>query len=278
MRRPITGCSPTCRGCAAHLVDAVSAYARGISVDTSRLEELIGRIDPTNPEAMQEALAGGLFEPEDTPEQKAALGRLETALALVEGWVDEVVDAAASPHLPSAGSAARDRPAPARQRRARRGRRSPPSSVSSCGHAGCARPRRCGTPSAAARGIDGRDAIWAHPDLLPTGDDLDSPADFASGASSVPLDLSGLDDTAAPEEPGAAGGTTDDKRERAPRATRVRVLGSVPTPTTTTRTRLRASYLAFLHAHPDGMTRRLRARPPHGERARARRHRRHTCC
>jgi hypothetical protein len=53
----------------------------------------------------------------------------------------------------------------------------------------------------AARGIEGRDAVWGHPDLMPTGDDLDHPDEFASGASSVPLDLSGLDDTTAPPEP-----------------------------------------------------------------------------
>ncbi|MGH8893799.1 MAG: zinc-dependent metalloprotease, partial [Actinomycetes bacterium] len=88
----------------AHLVDAVAAYARGIHVDTARLEEAMGSVDPTNPESLQQALTGGLFEPEDTPEQKAALVRLETALALVEGWVDEVVDAAATPHLPAAAA------------------------------------------------------------------------------------------------------------------------------------------------------------------------------
>jgi putative hydrolase len=88
----------------AHLVDAVAAYARGITVDTAQLEEAMGRIDPSNPEALQEALTGGLFEPQDTPAQRVALGRLETALALVEGWVDEAVDAAATAHLPAAAA------------------------------------------------------------------------------------------------------------------------------------------------------------------------------
>ncbi|MYV99776.1 zinc-dependent metalloprotease, partial [Streptomyces sp. SID3343] len=86
-----------------HLFGAVEAYARGIKVDMSRLEEAAGRIDPSNPEALQEAFSQGLFEPEETPEQKTALSRLETALALVEGWVDAVVHSAAAPRLPSAG-------------------------------------------------------------------------------------------------------------------------------------------------------------------------------
>ncbi|MGW5693605.1 zinc-dependent metalloprotease, partial [Streptomyces asiaticus] len=85
-----------------HLFGAVEGYARGIKVDTAKLEDAVGQLDPTHPEQLQEALQQGMFQPEDTPEQKAALARLETALALVEGWVDAVVHAAAKPHLPSA--------------------------------------------------------------------------------------------------------------------------------------------------------------------------------
>ena len=43
-----------------------------------------------------------MFEPDDTPEQVAALRRLETLLALVEGWVDAVVQAAAGDRMPGA--------------------------------------------------------------------------------------------------------------------------------------------------------------------------------
>jgi putative hydrolase len=183
----------------AHLVEAVAAYARGITVDPARLEEAMGSVDPTNPESMQQALAGGMFEPEDTPEQKAALQRLETALALVEGWVDEVVDAAASPHLP-ASSALRET---VRRRRAGGG----PGEQTFASLVGLElRPRRLREAAAlwravlAEKGQDGREALWAHPDLLPTADDLDDPETFARGGS-APLDLSGLEDTAAPPEP-----------------------------------------------------------------------------
>ena len=70
----------------AHLLGAVEQYASGISVDMARLQEAMPDVDITNPEALSEALSGeGLFRPEDTPAQKAALTRLETALALVEG-------------------------------------------------------------------------------------------------------------------------------------------------------------------------------------------------
>ena len=196
----------------AHLVDAVAAYARGITVDTARLEEAMGTIDPTNPESLQQALTGGLFEPEDTPEQKAALLRLETALALVEGWVDEVVDAAASPHLP-ASSALRET---VRRRRASGG----PGEQTFASLVGLElRPRRLRDAAALWRAVlaertqEGREAVWAHPDLLPTADDLDDPAGFAGGGS-APLDLSGLEDTKAPPEPplpGAGGIDEPDK-------------------------------------------------------------------
>ena len=49
----------------------------------------------------------------------------------------------------------------------------------------------------AERGIDGRDALWAHAELLPTSDDLDDPIGFATRSA---FDLSELDE-AQPEDP-----------------------------------------------------------------------------
>jgi hypothetical protein len=59
----------------------------------SRLDPMSFAGDP------QEIVLEGIFTPEDTPQQRAALARLETALALVEGWVCHVVDRAAGDHL-----------------------------------------------------------------------------------------------------------------------------------------------------------------------------------
>ena len=42
-----------------------------------------------------------------------------------------------------------------------------------------------------ARGIDGRDDLWAHPDLLPTAEDLDDPDGFVHRDE---IDMSGLAD------------------------------------------------------------------------------------
>ncbi|WP_143573442.1 zinc-dependent metalloprotease, partial [Streptomyces acidiscabies] len=41
-----------------------------------------------------------------------------------------------------------------------------------------------------ARGVDGRDALWAHPDMLPTATDLDDPDGFVHREQ---LDFSELD-------------------------------------------------------------------------------------
>ncbi|MTE20910.1 hydrolase [Streptomyces sp. TRM43335] len=160
-----------------HLFGAVEGYARGIKVDTAKLEDVVGQLDPSRPEELQEALQQGMFQPEDTPEQKAALARLETALALVEGWVDAVVHAAAEPHLPSA-SALRET---LRRRRAGGG----PAEQTFATLIGLElRPRRLRDASRLwasltdARGLDGRDGLWAHPDMLPTADDLDDPDGF----------------------------------------------------------------------------------------------------
>ena len=180
-----------------HLLAALEAYARGITVDTSRLQEAMNSLDPSDPEGLARALGSGMFEPQTTPAQQAALDRLETTLALVEGWVDEVVDTAASPHLPSA-AALRET---VRRRRATGG----PAEATFASLVGLElRPRRLRDAAALwravgeARGTDGRDAVWAHPDLLPTAEDLDDPSAFVDRRA---LDLSALEDSQAPPEP-----------------------------------------------------------------------------
>jgi len=179
----------------AHLFGAVAAYARGIRVDTDALQSAMHDLDPSDPEALQRALtagpSGGLLVLEPTPEQEAALARLETALALVEGWVDELVDAAATGHLPKA-VALREA---VRRRRAVGG----PAEQTFATLVGLElRPRRLREAAALwaalrdARGIDGCDGVWAHPDLLPGADDLDDPTAFVTRDDSDPPGLDGL--------------------------------------------------------------------------------------
>jgi len=193
-----------------HLFGAVEGYARGITVDTAKLEDAVGQLDPSNPEALQEALQQGMFQPEDTPEQKAALARLETALALVEGWVDAVVHAAAAPHLPSA-SALRET---LRRRRATGG----PAEQTFATLIGLElRPRRLRDASRLwasltdARDIEGRDGLWEHPDMLPTAQDLDDPDGFVHREPT--LEEEGIDFDALNKMLDEAAGEDDSKGE-----------------------------------------------------------------
>jgi len=175
------------------LLDTVAAYARGITVDMSAIESAVSQIDPTDPNSVQEALAGGMFEPQATPEQQTALRRLETLLALVEGWVDTVVAAAAGSRMPGA-DALREA---SRRRRATGG----PAEQTFATLVGLElRPRRLREAAALwwavaeKHGVEGRDGLWAHPDLLPTPDDLDDPIGFAETVGAADgIDLGDLE-------------------------------------------------------------------------------------
>lgn len=158
---------------------AVEEYARGIDVDTDRITEALSGVDPTNPAAVSEVLSSGVLAPEDTPAQRAALERLETLLALVEGWVDAVVQEAAGDRLESMSLLQEA----IRRRRAAGG----PAERTFATLVGLElRPRKLREASAlwaalaGARGQSGRDAVWAHPDLLPTASDLERPETFVA--------------------------------------------------------------------------------------------------
>nr|MDT0662814.1 zinc-dependent metalloprotease [Micromonospora sp. DSM 115978] len=161
-----------------HVLTAVEMYASGITVNREAIEEAMGRIDPGNPESMQAIALEGIFTPEDTPAQKASLARLETTLALVEGWVCHVVDSAAGDRLPNVVRLAEA----FRRRRAAGG----PAEQTFAALVGLElRPRRLREAAAlwAAltehRGASGRDALWGHPDLLPSDEDFADPQSYA---------------------------------------------------------------------------------------------------
>ncbi|TQM02211.1 zinc-dependent metalloprotease [Pseudonocardia kunmingensis] len=183
------------------LLGTVEEYARGIRVDSSRIEELARGIDPSNPAAIEEAMQSGMFEPETTPEQKAALARLETLLALIEGWVDAVVAEAVGERLPGA-DALRE------TLRRRRGAGGPAEQAFATVVGLELRPRRLRAAAelwkllGEQRGVAGRDALWAHPDLVPSADDLDDPAGFVGRAELAdPIaELEKLAGEKAPEE------------------------------------------------------------------------------
>lgn len=175
-----------------HLIGAVADYARGLEINAqgiqSRIEEQMRGVDPSDPESMQQLLEGGMFDMPRSPGQEAALQRLEVTLALVEGWVDEVVSQATAERMPAAGRLQEA----FRRRRAAGG----PAEQTFATLVGLElRPRRLRDASTlwgslrTRQGIEARDGVWMHPDLLPSAADLDDPLGFREDAG-APAELS----------------------------------------------------------------------------------------
>lgn len=203
-----------------YIFSAIADYGAGITIDTAGIEEKLRNLDPTNLAGMQEAMTGGLFDVEHTPAQQASLARLETALTLVEGWVDEVVSQSTHKAMPQA-QALREA---VRRRRATGG----PAEATFAALVGLElRPRRLRDASAlwgalrAAEGTAARDAIWAHPHLLPTAADLDDPLAFAERtreADDIDVESADFDAQLAAllDADAGKGGSTDGEPSEAP--------------------------------------------------------------
>ena len=165
---------------ASQLLNAVEAFARGTKIDMSGIEEFARGFNPaslTDPSEMEQLLNQGIFEPKATPEQTAALERLETLLALIEGWVHTVVVDALGDRIPGTMALAEM----LRRRRATGG----PAEQTFATLVGLElRPRKMREAADLWRkltdavGADARDGVWQHPDLLPSAADLDEPAAF----------------------------------------------------------------------------------------------------
>ncbi|AAT88817.1 hypothetical protein ATY41_05465 [Leifsonia xyli subsp. xyli] len=156
------------------LITQITAFAKGIAIETARLESLAENFDPANPEELRKAMVSGALIPPKSEDQLETLGRLETMLALIEGWVD-VVTTSATGLLPRADAIAET----VRRRRASGG----PAESAFATLVGLElRPRRLREAAAMWRAVteaigqEGRDALWSHPDLLPQPSDLDDPS------------------------------------------------------------------------------------------------------
>src|ERR1700748_3492885 len=179
------------------LLGAVEAYAKGMKIDMHGIEELARDFNPASlndPAAVEQLLTQGVFEPKATPEQTQALERLETLLALIEGWVQTVVTAALGDRIPGAAALGETL-------RRRRGTGGAAEQTFATLVGLELRPRKLREAATLwerltqAVGIDARDAIWQHPDLLPGADDLDDPAGFID--RSIGGDTSGIDEAIA---------------------------------------------------------------------------------
>ncbi|CAI9410674.1 zinc-dependent metalloprotease [Aestuariimicrobium sp. T2.26MG-19.2B] len=179
------------------LLAYVEHYARETRIDQAAVESVFDfdEMEQMTPQRMQELseqLQGKLFEPSRTPEQVEVLGRLETLLALTEGWVDELVAKAAGRYMPNHAALAESW-------RRRRGAGGPAEEVFASLVGLELRPRRMRDAAnlwaavTELRGQHERDRLWSHPDLLPTAAALDDPMGFATPEAEAPAEGDEMD-------------------------------------------------------------------------------------
>lgn len=159
------------------VVRAVERYAAQITVDTDAIAEAARSVDPSNPASVESALSGGVFTLSTTADQRRALTRLETILALVEGWVEVITARASAPYLPHADALGE-------MMRRRRASGGPAEDILHTLMGLQMRPRQArGAASIFALvesdgGREAREALWSHPDMVPSETELASPSTF----------------------------------------------------------------------------------------------------
>lgn len=177
-----------------YIKSTITEYGKGIHIDIEAIqrqaeEALNGQsLENFDPSSFSIELNQGIFTPEETPAQKIALSKLETVLALIDGWADEVTTLAAGDRLPSL-DALRE------MHKRRRASSNPAEKLFSSMLGLQVSPKLIREASAfwsSVRGLKGvheRDLIWSG--LLPTAQDLIDPAKFLT-STLIPDDLSGL--------------------------------------------------------------------------------------
>lgn len=168
------------------IVALVQHYARETKVDPDELSQtLITRLptqfSPETIASFQANLSDILFRPETSPEQDQILARLNALLALIEGWVEHVTELTAKRWLPNW-------PVLAESLRRHRAVSRPAESVvtpfigMNLSLASIRQAANFWEAVRQARGVDGRDDIWRHPDALPSAQDTADPAAFLTQA------------------------------------------------------------------------------------------------
>ncbi|CAB4746894.1 MAG: hypothetical protein F2893_02030 [Actinobacteria bacterium] len=183
----------------AYIRGAVSEYGKGIRIDIEAIQRQAQEafeaasasengFDPTNPESFAVALNSGIFTPEETPSQREALTKLETVLALVDGWNEVIVMRAAGDRLPNISALQET----LRRRRAT----SAPTQQLFANLFGLEVSPRLAREAAGfwsavseLRDVQSRDQIWSG--ILPSAEDLLTPEAYL-GSIEIPDDLSSL--------------------------------------------------------------------------------------
>ncbi|MEO0049279.1 MAG: hypothetical protein RL556_611 [Actinomycetota bacterium] len=156
-----------------HVVSQIVNYSSQIHVDDEQLGNLADIMNDVDPEKVREVFETHAFIAPKTEEQERALERIETMLALIEGWVDAVTEQATT-LLPKTAAIAEA----VRRRRATGG----PAELTFGTLLGLElRPRKLREATAmwreiaAAVGNTRRDEIWLHPDQMPSTEEIHEP-------------------------------------------------------------------------------------------------------
>ena len=175
-----------------YIQSAIVDYGKGIHIDIDAIQRqaqtAFENMQASAEENMSFALDNGIFTPEESPAQKIALAKLETVLALIDGWTDEVTALAAGDRLPAIEQLRETL-------RRRRAAAAPAQQLFSSMLGLQVSPKLTREASAfwkkirEVKSVAERDQVWSG--LLPTAEDLLDPEKFLA-STSIPDDLSGL--------------------------------------------------------------------------------------
>lgn len=171
-----------------YIRSAIVEYGAGIKIDLEAIQRQAEEAMSSGESEISIALDAGIFTPEETPAQRTALSKLETVLALVDGWADDVATVAAGDRLPAI-TALREL-----QRRTR-ATSAPAQQLFKTMLGLEVSPKLSREASAfwsqvrTAKDLAARDNIWSG--ILPSASELLAP-DLFLASTEIPDDLSGL--------------------------------------------------------------------------------------
>ena len=172
-----------------YIRSAIVEYGAGIRIDLDAIQRQAEEaMQGMGEQSFTISLDSGIFTPEETESQRAALSKLETVLALVDGWSDDVATVAAGDRIPSITAL--------REIHRRNRASSAPSQQLFKTMLGLEVSPKLAREASAfwsrvreLKGISARDQIWSG--ILPSATELLAP-DLFLASTEIPDDLSGL--------------------------------------------------------------------------------------
>lgn len=151
----------------------VREFASGLRVEISGIQEMVEQIDPQDPESMNRVMEATAMMSQRTEDQETALVRIETMLALIDGWADAIAEEAGK-RLPTISSVVEL----ASRKRATEGAAEKTFAIL-LGLELQPRLRREAKAmwqEVTKLGGQKRDQLWSHPDQLPSVEEISNPS------------------------------------------------------------------------------------------------------